>query len=145
LNAEQSASGRQSRPRWSECERPQQAAPNVQGTGPEFHTGPPAQKARRLLIAKQSAAARGVDNIKVGFIDKDELSEKLELVKVEKLDAKEMAEVRDAAWKLEASAAERLPDVFGKAKPSERQFGKLIAENAKEIAPQEVKEKVTMW
>ena len=66
--------------------------------------------------------ARGVGNIKVGFIDKDDLSEKLELVKVEKLDAKEMAEARDAAWKLETSAAERLPDVFGKAKPSERQF-----------------------
>ena len=34
----------------------QQTVPNVQGTGPMFHTGLPSQKERRLLIAKQSAA-----------------------------------------------------------------------------------------
>ncbi len=31
-------------------------APNVQGTGPMFHTGLPSQKERRLLITKQSPA-----------------------------------------------------------------------------------------
>ncbi len=87
--------------------------------------------------------ARGIGNIKVGFLGKDEKSEKLELTKVEKLDATEMAEAREAAWKLEQKAAERLQEVFGGLKPSERLFGKLTEERAKEIALQRVKGKVT--
>ncbi len=87
--------------------------------------------------------ARGIGNIKVGFLGKDDQSEKLELTKVEKLDVTEMAEAREAAWKLEKNAAERLADVFAKSKPLERLFGKLTEELAKEIALKKVKGKAT--
>jgi hypothetical protein len=84
-----------------------------------------------LVIAESSQAegaeaqqlkyyARGVGNVRVGWRGAQEKTkEVLELTKVEKLDAKGLAEVRAGALKLEKSAYERNKKVYGGTAPLE--------------------------
>lgn len=68
--------------------------------------------------------ARGVGNIRVGWRGAGEVTkETLELVKLEQLDAKALADVRNNARKLEASAYKNSPDVYGKTQPAEPAAG----------------------
>lgn len=63
--------------------------------------------------------ARGVGNIKVDWRGADATRETLELVKINTLDAKGLAEVREKALALEKSAYEVSKNVYGKTKPAE--------------------------
>jgi hypothetical protein len=68
--------------------------------------------------------ARGVGNVRVGWRGKGEKTQEvLELVKLEKLDAKGLAEVRAGALKLEKSAYERNKKVYGGTAPLETPSG----------------------
>lgn len=62
--------------------------------------------------------ARGVGNIKVDWTGEDQTQETLELTGFSMLDAAALAEVREEALKLEASAYENSPDVYGETSPS---------------------------
>lgn len=63
--------------------------------------------------------AAGTGNIKVAWAGSEEKSkEVLELVRIEQLDSKAMAEVRAAALALEKSAYKRSKDVYAKTSPS---------------------------
>ncbi|HWR67004.1 MAG TPA: hypothetical protein VN364_12885 [Bellilinea sp.] len=62
--------------------------------------------------------ARGVGNIKVDWTGEDQTQETLELTGFTMLDAAAMAEVQAEALKLEASAYEHSPDVYGKTSPA---------------------------
>jgi hypothetical protein len=63
--------------------------------------------------------ARGVGNIKVGWLGHEKTQEVLELVRVQKLSAEDMAESREEALKLEKNANENCRNVFGQTKPIE--------------------------
>lgn len=64
--------------------------------------------------------ARGVGNVRVGWAGKnEETKETLVLVEVRRLDAKEMADARAAAYRLEASAYDR-KKVYAETPPLER-------------------------
>ena len=59
--------------------------------------------------------ARGVGNVRVGWMgEKEKSQEVLELVKVEQLDAKGLAEVREGALKLEKSAFANSKNVYAR-------------------------------
>jgi hypothetical protein len=84
-----------------------------------------------VVIAETSASepdaeqlkyyAPGVGNVKVGWRGSGEKTkETLELIKVEKLDAKAMAEVRAEALKMEKNAYQRSPNVYAKTPPLEQ-------------------------
>ena len=63
--------------------------------------------------------APGLGNIRVGWrAEKDKDQEVLDLVKVEQLDADELANAREEALKLEKHAYEISKDVYAKSKPS---------------------------
>jgi uncharacterized membrane protein YkoI len=65
--------------------------------------------------------APGMGNIRVGWrAEKDKDQEVLELVKVEQLDADELAKAREEALELEKRAYEASKDVYAKSNPSER-------------------------
>lgn len=83
-----------------------------------------------IVIAETSAAepdaeqlkyfARGVGEVRVGWRgSKEKTKETLELTKVEKLDAKGMADVRAAALKMEKAAYQRSKNVYAKTAPAE--------------------------
>lgn len=83
-----------------------------------------------LVISETSASepdaeqlkyyARGVGNVRVGWRGEGEpTKETLELVKVERLDADALAEVRAKALELEQSAYRRSKDVYAKTSPAE--------------------------
>ncbi|MGW8143331.1 MAG: hypothetical protein ACWGN2_02995 [Anaerolineales bacterium] len=61
--------------------------------------------------------AMGVGNIQVGFRGEDATQEELELTEVVELDADGLAEIRDLALALEASAYENAASVFGDTTP----------------------------
>lgn len=61
--------------------------------------------------------ARGVGNVRVGWSGEDETQEELELVSVEQLDQAQLADVRAAAFELEAHAYQISPDVYGLTEP----------------------------
>ena len=63
--------------------------------------------------------ARGVGNIKVGWRGEDKTQETLELVKVEKLSAEELAKVRDEVLNLEKNAYELSKDVYAQTAPTQ--------------------------
>jgi hypothetical protein len=64
--------------------------------------------------------ARGVGNVRVGWRGAGEKTkETLELVKVETLDAKGLAEIRAGALKMEKSAYQRSKTVYGRTSPAE--------------------------
>ncbi len=68
--------------------------------------------------------ARGVGNIKVGWMGEGEKTkETLELVKIEQLDAKGLAEVRGAALKLEKNAYQNSKNVYAHTPPAEQTSG----------------------
>ena len=68
--------------------------------------------------------ARGVGNVKVGWRGKGEKSkEMLDLIAVDKLDAKALAEVRKAAFKLEAHAYQVSANVYAHTTPMEPPTG----------------------
>ena len=68
--------------------------------------------------------APGMGNIRVGWrAEKDKDQEVLELVKVEQLDADELATAREEALELEKRAYEASKDVYAKSNPSERNPG----------------------
>ena len=63
--------------------------------------------------------ARGVGNVRVGWRGAGEKTrETLELVKLERLDAAKLTEVRAKALELEKSAYKNSPDLYGKTPPS---------------------------
>jgi hypothetical protein len=64
--------------------------------------------------------ARGVGNIKVGWSGADKTKETLELVRVEKLSPKALADVRAKALKLEKSAYANSKTVYALTAPAER-------------------------
>lgn len=65
--------------------------------------------------------APGVGNVRVGWGGtKEKTKETLELVKIEQLNPKDLAEVREKALALEKSAYKRSPKVYGLTKPMER-------------------------
>jgi hypothetical protein len=65
--------------------------------------------------------ARGVGNIRVGFLGEEERTkETLELVEFKQLDAKALAEVRKEALKLEKSAYENSKNVYARTAPAEQ-------------------------
>lgn len=65
--------------------------------------------------------ARGVGNIKVGFLgDEEKTKETLDLVEFVQLDAKGMEKVRQAALKLEKSAYKNSKNVYAHTKPAEQ-------------------------
>ncbi len=64
--------------------------------------------------------ARGIGNVRVGWLGEGEkMQEALELVRVETLDPKELASVREGALKLEKSAYQNSKDVYGRTLPLE--------------------------
>lgn len=64
--------------------------------------------------------ARGVGNIRVGYSGKDATKETLVLVAANRLDARAKAKARAEARKLEQSAYQRRPAVYGKTPPLTR-------------------------
>ena len=68
--------------------------------------------------------ARGIGNVRVGWLGEGEkMQEALELVRVETLDPKELASVREGALKLEKSAYQNSKDVYGRTLPLEHLVG----------------------
>jgi hypothetical protein len=87
-----------------------------------------------LVIAETSSAepdaqqlkyfARGVGNVRVGWQGSGEKTkETLELTKLEKLDAKALAEVREGALKMEKSGYVHSKDTYARTAPAERMPG----------------------
>jgi len=126
--------------------RPQLGTPSYsQGWGPAVKwtdrgkldqigqtTNVPAGRYENVLVIAETAAsepdaeqlkyyAPGVGNVKVGWRGAGEkVKETLELTRVERLDAKAMAEVRAAALKLEKGAYTRSKNVYGHTPPLEQ-------------------------
>jgi hypothetical protein len=64
--------------------------------------------------------ARGVGNVRVGWRgEKNKDHEELELIKIEQLNADDLAKARDEALQLERSAFEHSKDVFANTQPSQ--------------------------
>jgi hypothetical protein len=74
--------------------------------------------ATEIGAAQLKYFARGVGNVKVGFTGKDETQERLELVRIEKLDAAEMDKVRKKALALEKSAYEKTKTTYRFTRPA---------------------------
>lgn len=64
--------------------------------------------------------ARGVGNVRVGWLGADKTKEALELVLVERMDDAAMSAVRDKALQLEQSAYKRSKAVYGPTPPAQR-------------------------
>lgn len=103
--------------------------------GQTYQTGQtvtvPAGTYKEVLVIKETAAsevgayqlkyyARGVGNVKVGWLGADKTKESLALVRVEQLGASAMDDVRAQALKLEQSAYANSKNVYGKTSPAER-------------------------
>ena len=84
-----------------------------------------------VLVIKETAAtegdafqlkfyAKGVGNIKVGWLGSDKTKETLDLVRIQKLDIKAMDALRAQALKLEQSAYINSKNVYAKTAPAER-------------------------
>ena len=84
-----------------------------------------------VLVIKETAAtegdafqlkfyAKGVGNIKVGWLGSDKTKETLDLVRIQKLDTKAMDALRAQALKLEQSAYINSKNVYAKTAPAER-------------------------
>ena len=86
---------------------------------------------KEVLVIKETAAtegdafqlkfyAKGVGNIKVGWLGSDKTKETLDLVRIQKLDAKAMEALRAKTLKLEQSAYINSKNVYAKTAPAER-------------------------
>jgi hypothetical protein len=89
--------------------------------------------------------ARGVGNVRVGWMGEGEkLQEVLELVEVEQLDPKGLAEVREGALKLEKSAYENSKNIYGRTPPVEHpMIGPTALKNYKPMTTAQPTAKVT--
>lgn len=91
----------------------------------------PAGEFTDVLVIRETAAsevgasqlkyfARGIGNVKVGWTGEDKTKEKLELVRIEKLDATAMAEVRKKALALENSAYVKTKTTYRNTQPAKQ-------------------------